>query len=81
MEDELIKQIWAEVLAILEQTIMTTTYQTWILPLVPHSLEDNCFCVLTGQNLAVQILQKSQKEISKALSEVCKREIYFKVIY
>ncbi len=81
MEDELIKQIWDEALAILEQTIMATTYQTWILPLVPHSLEDNCFCVLTGQNLAVQILQKNQKEISKALSKVCKKDVYFKVIY
>ncbi len=81
MEDELIKQIWDDTLVILKDTVITTTYETWILPLVPHSLEDNCFCVLTGQNLAVQILQKNQKEISKALSEVCGKEIYFKIIY
>lgn len=81
MEDELIKQIWDEVLAILKDTILATTYETWILPLVPHSLDDNCFCALTGQNLAVQILQKNQKDISSALTKVCKREIYFKVIY
>ena len=31
--------------------------------------------------MAVQILQKNQKEISKALSEVCGKEIYFKIIY
>lgn len=81
MEDELIKQIWNDALVILKDTVITTTYETWILPLVPHSLEDNCFCALTGQNLAVQILQKNQKEISKALSEVCGKEVYFKVIY
>ena len=81
MEDELIKQIWDDTLVILKDTVITTTYETWILPLVPHSLEDNCFCALTGQNLAVQILQKNQKEISKALSEVCGKEVYFKVIY
>ena len=75
MEDELIKQIWDEVLAILKDTILATTYETWILPLVPHSLDDNCFCALTGQNLAVQILQKNQKDISSALTKVCKREI------
>lgn len=81
MEDELIKQIWEDVLAILKETVVATTYETWILPLVPHSLEDNCFCALTGQNLAVQILQKNQKEISKALSDVCGKDVYFKVLY
>ena len=81
MEDVLIKQIWDDVLAILKETIVATTYETWIVPLVPHSLEDNCFCALTGQNLAVQILQKNQKDISSALSKVCGREVYFKVIY
>ncbi len=44
-------------------------------------MEDNCFCALTGQNLAIQILQKNQKDIAKALSDVCGREIYFKLIY
>lgn len=81
MEDVLIKQIWDDVLAILKDTIVATTYETWIVPLVPHSMEDNCFCALTGQNLAVQILQKNQKDISKALSQVCGKEVYFKVIY
>ncbi len=81
MEDVLIKQIWDDVLAILKETVVATTYETWIVPLVPHSLEDNCFCALTGQNLAVHILQKNQKDISSALSKVCGKEIYFKVIY
>ncbi len=81
MEDELIKQIWGDVLAILKESVLATTFETWIVPLVPHSFEDNCFCALTGQNLAVQILQKNQKDISKALSKVCGKDVYFKVIY
>lgn len=81
MEDILIKQIWDDVLAILKDTIVATTYETWIVPLVPHSFEDNCFCALSGQNLAVQIIQKNQKEISKAISQVTGKEVYFKVIY
>ena len=60
MEDTLIKEVWDEVLVILKETIGEPTYGTWIVPLVPHSLEDNCFCALTGQNLAVQILQKNR---------------------
>lgn len=81
MEDILIKKIWDDVLAILKDTIVATTYETWIVPLVPHSFEDNCFCALSGQNLAVQIIQKNQKEISKALSQVTGQKVYFKVIY
>ncbi len=79
MED--IREIWDNVLNILKDKMVATTYETWVLPLVPHSLEDNCFCALTGQNLAVQILQKSNKDISKAISEVCGREIFFNVVY
>ena len=81
MEDVLIKEVWDEVLAILKETIGEPTYGTWIVPLVPHSLNDNCFCALTGQNLSVQILQKNQKDISAALSQVCGREVNFKVVY
>ena len=81
MEDVLIKKIWDDVLNILKDNIVATTYETWILPLVPHSFEDNCFCVLSGQNLAIQIIQKHQKQINKALSQVCGKEVNFKVIY
>ena len=80
-QDILIQKIWNDVLFILKDSIVKTTYDTWIVPLVPHSFEDNCFCVLSGQNLAVQIIQKNQKQITKALSEVCKKEVNFKVIY
>ncbi|MBQ9246423.1 chromosomal replication initiator protein DnaA [bacterium] len=79
MED--VREIWDKVLKILKDKIVATTYETWVLPLVPHSFEDNCFCALTGQNLAVQILQKNQKDISKALSEITGKEVYFKIIY
>ena len=80
-KNSLIQQIWNDVLPILENTIIKTTYDTWIVPLVPHSFEDNCFCVLSGQNLAVQIIQKHHKQISKALSDICKQEVNFKVVY
>lgn len=80
MDENLVK-IWNDVLAILKDEIVAITFDTWILPLVPHSFEDNCFCTLTGQSLAVQLLQKHQKDISSALSKVCGNDVYFKVIY
>ena len=79
MED--IKEIWDKVLDSLKDKIIAPTFETFVKNLVPHSLENNCFCTLTGHNLAVQLLQKSQKDISRALSEVCGRDILFKVIY
>ena len=81
MEDELIKKTWEDTLVLLQDSIAQITIDTWIKPLVPHSLEDNCFCVLTGHQLAVQLLQKEQGKISEALTKVCGQEIYFKVIY
>lgn len=80
-QDILIQKIWNDVLSILKDTIVRTTYDTWIVPLVPHSFDDNCFCVLSGQNLAVQIIQKYQKQINKALSDVCAKDVNFKVVY
>ena len=81
MEDELIKKIWADTLVLLKEKIAAITLETWIVPLVPHSFEQNCFCVLTGQQLAVQILQKEQNKISMALSQVYGQEVYFKIVY
>ncbi len=82
MTEELsINEIWDKTLEILKEKIVAITYETWIVPLVPHSFEDNCFCVLTGQNLAIQLLQKNQKEISTALSSICGKDVYFKVVY
>ena len=81
MEDELIKKTWDDALVLLQDSIAQITIDTWIKPLVPHSLEDNCFCVLTGHQLAVQLLQKEQGKISEALTKVSGQEIYFKVIY
>ena len=81
MEDELIKQKWDEVLAILKNEITEITFKTWILPLVPHALENNCFYALTGQSLALAILEKNIKQISMALSKVYGQDIFFKVEY
>ncbi len=81
MEDLSIKEIWEKVLEILKDKIVATSYNSWVLPLVPHSFEDNCFCVLTGNNLAVELLNKDKKKIIAALSEVCNKEVLFKVVY
>ena len=81
MEDLTIKKIWDKVLVILKDKVVATSYNSWILPLVPHSFDDNCFCTLTGNSLAVDLLNKNKKEIVAALSEICGKEVFFKVVY
>ena len=83
MEQDSLIKIWNDALYNLRESssIDKSTLDLWIMPLVPHSFEDNCFCVLTGWNFAVQILQKYQKDITKALSEVCQKDVNFQVIY
>ncbi len=81
MEDKSVKEIWENAVQLIKENVPDTTFKHWINPLVPHSFEDNCFCTLTGQSLAVLILEKNQKEISKALSKVCGKDVYFKVVY
>ncbi|MBR1942962.1 chromosomal replication initiator protein DnaA [bacterium] len=81
MEDLTIKEIWEKVLEILKDNIVATSYNSWVLPLVPHSFEDNCFCVLTGNSLAVDLLNKDKKKITSALSQICGKEVLFKVVY
>ncbi len=81
MED--ILKIWDSVLNILEDKIPASTFEPWILPLVPHDYDGSQFTVLCGQSLAVQILQKpaNHSEITKALASILGKEVEFRVMY
>lgn len=80
MED--IIKIWDSVLDILKEQIPASSFDPWVLPLVPHDYSGSQFSVLCGQSLAVQIIGKSHhSQITKALSEVLGQEVEFKVIY
>lgn len=80
MED--IIKIWDDVLTILKEQMSASSFDPWVLPLVPHAFSGDEFCVLCGQSLAIQILKKSHNaQITKALSQVIGKEVDFKIIY
>lgn len=80
MED--ISKIWDKVLKILEDQIPASSFEPWVLPLVPHYYDESQFSVLCGQSLAIQIISKSHHvQITKALSSVLGKEVEFKIIY
>ena len=80
MED--VNEIWTKVLDIVKEKIPESSYEPWVLPLVPHDYNGTQFTVLSGQMLAVQLLAKSHSAtITKALAEILGQEVEFKIIY
>ena len=81
MEDINIQEIWDKVLEILKDKVGKADYNMWLLPLVPHSFENNCFCLLTGNSLANSFINKDKKEILEAFYEVLGQEVLYEVVY
>lgn len=61
--------------------IPLSSYEPWVLPLLPHNYEDGCFSVLTGQSFALQILKRYQDLFEKALSEELEEDVEFSIMY
>ena len=51
-----IQKIWSSTIEEIKSEIPTSSYEPWVLPLLPHSYETGKFSVLTGQSFAIQIL-------------------------
>lgn len=82
MEEFDINKCWINILKTLEKDIPSSTYEPWILPLVPQSYDENGFNILSGQNLAIQILNKNYYDVIKnAISKELGKEVEFKIIY
>ena len=59
MEEFDINKCWINILKTLENDIPSSTYEPWILPLVPQSYDENGFNILSGHNLAIQLINKN----------------------
>lgn len=76
-----VKEMWNEVLVILEKQIPKSTFEPWILPMVPQSVDENYFTVLTGHMLAKQILiPKYYAVIVDAIKQVTGKELNFNIV-
>ena len=82
METIDINRTWEDVLLLLKEEIPEPSYSTWIVPLVPHSFNENEFSVLTAHNLAIQIINRSYHDIiGKTISKQLGKDIAFRIIY
>lgn len=81
MENIDIVKIWNKVLEILKQKIPASTFDAWILPMVPQGYDDEQFTVLTGHLLAKQvIMQQYYSTVVDAFSEVLHKNINFNMV-
>lgn len=76
-----IQKIWKSVLEEIKPEIPSSSFEPWVLPLLPHSFEDNKFTVLTGQSFAIQILRKYTSLIENALKKELKEHAEFQIVY
>ena len=76
-----VQKIWTTVVEEIKNEIPISSYEPWVLPLLPHSYENNVFSVLTGQSFALQILKKYYPTIEKTLEKELKNKVEFQIIY
>lgn len=83
MQEFNLNDTWNNVLDNLKDKIPQSTYEPWILPLVPQSCDENGFNLLCGHTLAIQIIKKNYYDILKnAISqELNNNDIKVNLIY
>ena len=83
MQEFNLNDTWNNVLDNLKDKIPQSTYEPWILPLVPQSCDENGFNLLCGHTLAIQIIKKNYYDVLKnAISqELNNNDIKVNLIY
>lgn len=72
---------WVKVLEILKEEIPGESYNTWVLPLVPSSFEDNKLTLFSPHSFtAVTLKQSYGNIITAALTKIFKEPVNFEII-
>ena len=76
-----VQKIWEAVKETIKPEIPASSFEPWVMPLLPHSYDDGKFSVLTGQSFAIQILKRYNAIIEKALEKELGGHVEFQIIY
>ena len=76
-----INEIWEKALEQLKLRLPGSTYEAWVLNLVPNAIDGNEFIVLCGQRIAIQMMAPHNNIFNEVLSEIAGQPISFKVLY
>lgn len=74
-------EIWNQALEILKTKLPKSTYDAWVLNLVPNEIEGDEFSIRCGQKIAIQMMEPHNSVFTDVLSDILGRKINFKVIY
>lgn len=75
------QKIWSSLLVSLKEQIPQSSFEPWILPLVPSSYEDGKFSVLTGQSFAITMIKRYNDVIEKALKDEIGSDVEFEIVF
>ncbi|MBQ2871453.1 chromosomal replication initiator protein DnaA [bacterium] len=76
-----VQKIWSSVVEEIKNEIPSSSFEPWVLPLIPHAFENGTFSVLTGQSFAIQILKKYFALIENILTKEIGEKVEFNIIY
>ena len=76
-----IDEIWGNALVVLKNKLPLSTYDAWVINLVPNCIDGNEFSVRCGQRLAIEMMEQYNGVFSSVLSEILGHEVCFKMIY
>lgn len=74
-------EIWDKALVLLKEKLPLSTYDAWVVNLVPNSIDGNEYSVLCGHRIAIQMMAQYNNIFSSVISEIRGKETVFKVIY
>ena len=74
-------EIWDKALILLKEKLPLSTYDAWVINLVPNGLDGNEFSVRCGHKIAIQMMAQYNNIFSSVLSEIIGKEVSFTVIY
>jgi len=81
METRNVVEIWNDVLDTVKGQIPQSTFEPWLLPMVPQSYSEDQFTVLTGHLMAKQVItQQYYSVIVDAFNKVLGKNINFNMI-
>ena len=83
MADTKIKtnEIWDKALIALKEKLPKSTYDAWVINLVPNNIDGNEFSVRCGYKIAIQSMEQYNHIFASVISEIAETELTFKILY
>ncbi len=74
-------EVWNKALTALKEKLPMSTYDAWVINLVPNVIDGNEFSVRCGHRIAIQMMEQYNHIFASVISEIAGKELDFKIIY